>query len=210
MFLFKRSKPPTPNTIADLTCRLLGHITHDEKLKDVYLQQIEREIQQLDVADISMQQAKQRYLDSRCPLTTKIESQLRYLQANEEIKKKLLVAGWRIIWADKYLGLKEYQSIHLCGYWLGFTREAINALGNIYRPKYISPEHQKAMILLGVTEHSSSDAVKKAYKHLLSRHHPDKVIGEGGDADKVCEATVLTIKLNKAYALIQELHHFDK
>lgn len=210
MFSFNRTKSITASFIAELTCRLLGHITHDEKLTAIYLQQIEYEIERLQCSALSIQQAKQYYLESRTPLTKEIEHQLRYLPINESVKKNILEAGWRIIWADKHLGLKEYQSIHLCGYWLGFPREVLDILGESFRPKYISSEYQQAIILLGVGEHSSSEMVKKAYKHLLKQHHPDKIIGEGGDANKVYEATVLTIKIHEAYQLIRKFHNFDK
>lgn len=210
MSLFKKVVGVDADFITALTCRLLGHITHDEYLKPIYLQQVEYEVKRLNTSQTMIMHAKNLYLDSRVSLTKEIEYQLSDLQTDDKTKENILEAGWRIIWVDKYLGLKEYQAIHLCGFWLGFTRDTIDKIGDRYKPKYISIEHQKAMALLGVTEHSSLVMVKKAYKNLLKAYHPDKVIGEGGDIDRITEATVLTIKINEAYELIRHLHNFNK
>ena len=55
-----------------------------------------------------------------------------------------------------------------------------------------------------MTADSDVQQIKKAYRRLLSRHHPDKMAGSGAAPEKVREATEATRELHNAYALIRQ------
>ncbi len=57
--------------------------------------------------------------------------------------------------------------------------------------------------LLGVTEHSSSAEIKKAYRRLMSQHHPDKLVAKGLPEEMIKLATEKTQKIREAYDLIK-------
>ena len=59
-----------------------------------------------------------------------------------------------------------------------------------------------------MTSTSEPAAIKRAYRRLLSRHHPDKIAGSGASLAQVREATERTRELHNAYALIRERRDF--
>ncbi len=57
--------------------------------------------------------------------------------------------------------------------------------------------------LLGVTEQSSQAEVKKAYRRLMSQHHPDKLVSKGLPEEMIKLATEKTQQIREAYDLIR-------
>ncbi|NEL40675.1 MAG: DnaJ domain-containing protein, partial [Xanthomonas perforans] len=111
------------------------------------------------------------------------------------------------------VGQAERELILLWGKWLGVAVEAQEALSDAYSPRRGPPtaaadSYQQALRLLGVTADSEVQQIKKAYRRLLSRHHPDKMAGSGAAPEKVREATEATRELHNAYALIRQRRGF--
>ena len=67
---------------------------------------------------------------------------------------------------------------------------------------------QAAYAVLQLPTSASDAEIKKAYRRLISRHHPDKVSGEGVGDDRVKRATEATQRIQKAYDLICKTRHF--
>lgn len=57
---------------------------------------------------------------------------------------------------------------------------------------------------LGVSKEASNDEVKKAYRKLMSQHHPDKLIAQGVPPEMVKLATEKTQEIQAAYERIQK------
>ena len=60
----------------------------------------------------------------------------------------------------------------------------------------------KAYSLLEVSRWASKDDVKKAYRRLLSQHHPDKIIAKGATEDELEDATYLIQDIKRAYEIV--------
>lgn len=69
-----------------------------------------------------------------------------------------------------------------------------------------SSQHQlrDAFQILGVNESASASETKKAYRRLMSKHHPDKLIAKGLPPEMVKVATQKTQQIKKAYEAIKQ------
>ena len=118
-----------------------------------------------------------------------------------------------MVWADGRADDAERDLIDLWGKWLGWTPQQLKALAADYTPERKTlvnrgGSYQDALRLLGVTATTEPSVIKRAYRRLLSRHHPDKVAGGGATPTQVHEATERTRELHNAYALIRERRDF--
>lgn len=62
---------------------------------------------------------------------------------------------------------------------------------------------KKAYETLGVSESTDFATVKKAYRTLVRKYHPDILMGQGKDQSIIDEATVKLQEINEAYELIK-------
>jgi DnaJ like chaperone protein len=72
----------------------------------------------------------------------------------------------------------------------------------------IRTELQEAYAILQLRATASEVEIKKAYRRLISRHHPDKLVGKGQGSESVQKATEMTQKIQKAYDLICKARGF--
>ena len=61
----------------------------------------------------------------------------------------------------------------------------------------------QAYKILGVNKGSSEAEIKKAYRRLMSQHHPDKLVAKGLPDEMIALATEKTQEIRKAYDLIK-------
>jgi DnaJ like chaperone protein len=98
--------------------------------------------------------------------------------------------------------------IHVCDV-LGINRYELESLlvsassGFQRAQKHTRPDD--AYQILGISPSASDAEVKKAYRRLMSRHHPDKLLSKGLPEEMVKLATERTGEIRKAYESIKEL-----
>lgn len=61
---------------------------------------------------------------------------------------------------------------------------------------------REAYQILAVSSDASDAEVKKAYRRLMSQHHPDKLIAKGLPPEMIKMATQKTQQIKKAYEQI--------
>lgn len=63
---------------------------------------------------------------------------------------------------------------------------------------------EDAYAILGLTSSASEKEVKKAYRRLMSQHHPDKLVAKGLPEEMMTIAKEKTQRIRKAYEAIQD------
>lgn len=108
--------------------------------------------------------------------------------------------------ADGKLHANEKKIIYYVGERLGLHRANIDELLNMGRGTPSSGHKQtlsQAYKLLGVDKSCSDAELKKAYRRLMSQHHPDKLIAKGLPEEMVKVATQKTQEIKSAYEQVK-------
>ena len=113
--------------------------------------------------------------------------------------------------ADGHIHPDEKRLITTIGELLGFARADIDKLFRFTNSsRTYSSDHKslpQAYTILGVDKNASDAEVKKAYRRLMSQHHPDKLIAKGLPEEMIKLATEKTQTIKAAYEQIKESRH---
>lgn len=99
--------------------------------------------------------------------------------------------------ADGHIDSSEIQLIEQIAYYLGISSADSGSIKNMFVKSTDS-----AYIILGVNRNATNDEVKKAYRKLAVKYHPDKVGYLGEDIKKKAKEKFQNI--NEAYETIKK------
>jgi DnaJ like chaperone protein len=109
--------------------------------------------------------------------------------------------------SDGKVDAGEKRVLYRIGEILDFSREQIDHLFNIASGAKPSADDtltlSQAYKILGVEKESSDAEIKKAYRRLMSQHHPDKLVAKGLPEEMIQLATEKTQEIRKAYELVK-------
>ena len=110
--------------------------------------------------------------------------------------------------ADGHIHRDEKRLIHSIGELLGFSRPDIEHLFRFTNSSQASASHRQSLPeayeILGVDRKASDAELKKAYRRLMSQHHPDKLIAKGLPEEMIKLATEKTQTIKAAYEQIKK------
>jgi len=188
---------------------LLGRLAKsDGRVADGHIQQARQEMARLDMAEPARLRAIAAFNRGKSG-KDRLGRYLHRIKQQPHAAEGTLRACWRMVWADGKAGRQELDLVLAWGQQLGLSRRQAQALSLEYEPRKTTAEgttltYAAALRLLGVEADTAGDKVIQAYRRLLSRHHPDKLVGNGASEAQVREATEKTRELHQAYALIRK------
>lgn len=139
---------------------------------------------------------------------------LRPLRRDPAKAQAWLRSCWGMARAGGGVSVANGELLRLWGRWMGVSAERLEQLAAEFEgagaaaPMRRRDEYQAALELLGVSAEASAEQVKQAYRRLLSRHHPDKLVGQQASAAEIQAATEMTRELQRAYARVRERRGF--
>ena len=188
---------------------LLGRLAKsDGQVLPSHIHQARQEMVRLAMGPAAQRQAVEAFNRGKAGKTS-LGGYLARLGTHVGTAEETLHACLRMAWADGKLGVQERALLLAWGRQMGLTRERTHVLAEAYEPsrqvaRAPALTYLTALRMLDVDPETPAPAVKQAYRRLLSRHHPDKLLGSGASAARVAEATERTRQLHQAYALVRQ------
>ena len=101
------------------------------------------------------------------------------------------------------LNISQHEFEHLCAMIGGMHSGSSQAGRNDG-----SPSLKQAYAVLDVNKSAGTNEIKKAYRRLLSQHHPDKLVAKGLPEEMMKLAADRTHEIRKAYEVIKKAKGF--
>ena len=123
------------------------------------------------------------------------------------IRRMFLEIQFQAAWADGGLHPQERALLQHIAARLGLSRaqyiELERMFGSATRVDADAPSLEHAYETLGVTPSTPDAEVKRAYRRLMSRHHPDKLAASGLPEEMMRAATERTQQIKAAWETVK-------
>ena len=151
------------------------------------------------------------------PLETRLAKFKRSSDNRQDLLLLFLEIQIQVAFADGQLDQQERTALHRIAKILGFSARELDQLlemiiagaqfhqqGSQSGSTKVNSKQQidNAYKLLGVTQSSSEKDIKKAYRKLMSQHHPDKLVAKGLPPEMMDIAKQKTQDIQAAYEMI--------
>ncbi len=113
----------------------------------------------------------------------------------------------QLAFADGQVTQRENAILHMIAHALNIDTHVYNTIFDQFESmiKNVHPQSniKEAYALLGVSESDDMNTIKKAYRNLVRKYHPDIIASQNKSKTYMEEATEKTQELNQAYEMIK-------
>ncbi|MEO0465120.1 MAG: molecular chaperone DjiA [Pseudomonadota bacterium] len=106
---------------------------------------------------------------------------------------------FQIAMADGVMKNEELEYLETVAKAFGFEDTTFRRI----KASYLGPDREDPYHVLGVSYDAEFGDIRRAYRHLMSRHHPDRVMGNGAPPEFERAAQVKAATITSAYAKIK-------
>ncbi len=220
----KREK--TQSVFLKATFQIIGHVAKsDGRVSETEIQEVERIMHQLRLQGEARQTAIEYFKEGKSAefnLDNTLNKLIAALGNQQLLITMFIEIQLQAAYAEGYLTDGKRAKLVYISERLGFNRVAFARLNSMhqaeekfrdYQRKHFHQQYQKmhqgsalseAYKVLGIEKTANDNDVKKAYRKLMSMHHPDKLIAKGLPPEMIRLATEKTQEIKSAYELIIE------
>lgn len=201
----------------DTSFRLLGHVAKaDGHISEAEIAQTEALMRQLGISGDQRDAAIARFKEGAAADFDLDATLARFNQdcaGPRQVAQTLLVFLISMAAADGSIDRSEHAVMQRVALGMGFRAEEfeqllrmVEAQSHFHGTSATTPQDQlgDAYLALGVTEECSDKEVKRAYRRLMSEHHPDKLIARGVPESMLKVATEKAQEIQAAYEIISK------
>ncbi|MBA6296895.1 co-chaperone DjlA [Colwellia sp. MB02u-9] len=175
----------------------------------------------LGLKDALRQQAQEAFRDGKTtgfPLSEQLKKLKSAVGNRRDLLLLFLEIQIQVAFADGSLEQDERDALHQIAKGLGYSAQELDKLlemiiagANFHQQGQSGSNHsfaqsgkqlENAYKVLGVTDKNSASEIKKAYRKLMSQHHPDKLVAKGLPPEMMETAKQKAQDIQAAYELV--------
>ncbi len=197
------------------TFAVMGHVCKaDGRVSEDEIALARQIMQQMDMGDEQMKMAMKLFNEGKkadFPMQAVMQQFRREIGYRPNLVRMFLEIQIMAAYADGVMHKQERQVLlNICDL-LNVSRHEFehlcSMLGGMHSPgsrKEAELSLQQAYAVLDLSEDAGRDEIKRAYRRLLSQHHPDKLVAKGLPEEMMKLATERTHEIRQAYELIKQ------
>ncbi|RXK12327.1 molecular chaperone DjlA [Halarcobacter mediterraneus] len=142
--------------------------------------------------------------------TSEITKSLNKLLGRSILKRKQYISFLiQLAFIDNGISMEEERLLRQIVNDLNISSEAYDSILNSFKNKMKNTQQSmsesEAYKVLGVKEDDDINTIKKAYRKLIRKYHPDIISSQEKDESYMEEATAKTQEINQAYQIIKDI-----